>query len=107
MGGYATRMNPNDPWSHSVLAVQTFMTSNFADQIGMHRNNIYGIIRNIVDLVMEWEDGKYLILKDPMKPILRIYEVPDSFGEEDEMDDEDLEEDEGPELDEEGNPAPL
>jgi translation initiation factor 3 subunit D len=105
--GYATRIAPNDPWSHSVLAVQTFMTSNFADQIGMHRNNLYGIIRNIVDLVNEWDDGKYLILKDPMKPILRIYEVPWSFGDEDEMDDEDAEEDDGPELDEEGNPAPM
>jgi translation initiation factor 3 subunit D len=108
--GYATRNSPNDQWyhsSHSLLAVQTFMTNNFADQIGMHRNNMFGIIRNIVDLVMEWDDGKYLILKDPMKPILRLYEVPWSFGEEDDLDEEDLEEDDGPELDEEGNPAPL
>jgi translation initiation factor 3 subunit D len=105
--GYATRTNPNDPWTHSLLSVQTLMTSNFAEQIGMHKNNLYGIIRNIVDLVMEWEDGKYLILKDPMKPIMRIYAVPDDFGDDYEMDEDDMDEDDGPELDEEGNPTPM
>lgn len=105
--GYATRKDPNDPWTHSVLHVQTLRTNDFASQIGMHRNNMYGIIRNIVDIVMEWDDGKYLILKDPMKHILRIYEVDPSFGDEDEEDDAEVDEDDDPEVDEEGNIAPM
>jgi len=108
--GYVTRMDPSQPWTHtnhSCLSVATYMTSNFAEQIGMHKNNMYGILRNIVDLLMEWEDGKYLILKDPMKPILRIYEVPADFGEDGDEEDDDMEEDDGPDLDEEGNPTPM
>merc|ERR1719181_1481782 len=38
--GYASRIN-NDPWSHSVLSVQTHITEQFASQIGMHRNNVF------------------------------------------------------------------
>lgn len=105
--GYVSRQVPSDPWSHSVLGVQTYHTDGFAEQIGLTRNNMFGILRNIIDLVMSWEDGKYLILKDPTKSVMRMYEVPwDTFGEEDEaVGDEEEEED--PELDEDGNvPVP-
>jgi len=74
--GYASRNDPKDPWTHSILAVQTHITDNFAEQIGMHRNNVFGIIRNIVDIVMDYPDGKYLLIKDPMKSVMRIFEVP-------------------------------
>lgn len=106
--GYVTRNRPNDPWSHVCLGVQTHQTDGFADQIGMTRNNAYGILRNIIDLVMGWPDGKYLVLKDPTKSVMRIYEVPwDAFGEEDDGEGEE-EEDEGdvPDLDEDGNVRP-
>merc|ERR1712003_234262 len=63
--GYVSRQTPNDPWSHSVLGVQTYPTDGFAEQIGLTRNNMFGILRTIIDLVMQWEDGKYLLLKDP------------------------------------------
>jgi len=105
--GYVTRVTPADPWSHSVLGVQTNYTDQFAEQIGMTRNNVFGILRNIIDLVMSWEDGKYLILKDPTKAVMRIYEVPwDALGGED--DEEELD-DEGdaPDLDADGNVVPT
>jgi len=103
--GYVSRQNPKDPWSHALLGVQTYATSGFAEQIGLTRNNMFGIIRNIVDLVMSWDDGKYLILKDPTKSVLRIHEVPwDTFQDEDEDDEEEEEEEE--DLDEDGNVIP-
>jgi len=105
--GYVTRTNPSDPWTHSALSVQTHITDKFAEQIGMHKNNVYGVIRNIVNLVMGWDDGKYLLIKDPIKSFLRIYEVPwDSFDAQEEGDDEEDDDDEGVELDEEGNVKP-
>lgn len=106
--GYATRSHPGDERNHTVLGVQTYHTDGFAEQIGMTRNNLYGILRNIIDLVMGFEDGKYLLLKDPTKSVMRVYEVPwDAFGDEGD-DDEGEEEDEGDgqELDEEGNVIP-
>lgn len=105
--GYASRIDAKDPWSHSILSVQTHITERFAEQIGMHTNNVYGIIRSIVNMVMGWDDGKYLLLKDPMKSVIRFYEVPwETFAEEDGGDEEEEAEDEGPELDEEGRPLP-
>mmetsp|Transcript_2851 Transcript_2851/g.7253 ORF Transcript_2851/g.7253 Transcript_2851/m.7253 type:complete len:575 (+) Transcript_2851:119-1843(+) len=104
--GYASRMRPNDPWSHTILGVQTYNTDSFAEQIGMTRNNAYGILRNIIDVVMAYDDGKYLIMKDPIKSLLRIYEIPwDTFQDEDGDGDEEDEE-EARELDEDGNEVP-
>lgn len=105
--GYVSRQQPNDPWSHSVLGVQTHLTDGFAEQIGLTRNNMFGILRTIIDLVMQWEDGKYLILKDPTKSVLRMYELPwDTFRSDDESGEEEDEE-EDQELDEDGNIAPV
>jgi translation initiation factor 3 subunit D len=43
----------------------------------------------IVDLLMKMDPGKYLILKDPNKPFVRIYSVPPTeFESEDEESDE-------------------
>jgi len=103
--GYVSRLHPNDPWSHTVLGVQTYLTDGFADQIALTRNNMFGILRTIIDLVMSWEDGKYLLLKDPTKSMLRAYEVNwERFGEDD--GEGDVEEEEDQEIDDEGNVAP-
>jgi len=104
--GFVTRRAPSDPWSHQVLGMQTHYTQSFAEQMGMSRSNAFGILRNIVDLVMQWDDGKYLILKDPTKPVMRIYAVPwDELAEEEE-DEGDGEEEDTRELDEDGNVVP-
>jgi len=105
--GYVSRAQPSDPHTHSVLGVQTYHTDNFADQIGLTRNNAYGILRTIVNTIMQWEDGKYLLLKDPMKTVMRIYELPwEAFRSEDEGDDGDEDDEDDQELDEDGNVAP-
>ena len=43
---------------------------------------------------MSLEDGKFVIVKDPNKPVLRIYSVPPNTFEDDE-DEEDEEDEEG------------
>ena len=55
---------------------------------------------------MSWEDGKYLLMKDPTKPVLRIYEIPwDTFADEEGTNEEE-EEPEGEDLDDDGNVVP-
>jgi len=104
--GYASRANPKDPWNHAILGVHTYNTDGFADQIGVTRNNVFGILRNIIDVVMAYDDGKYLIMKDPTKSVMRIYEVPwDTFQEED-VGDDDEEEEDTQIRDEDGNVVP-
>ena len=43
-------------------------------------------------MVMKQSEGKYLIVKDPNKPMLRLYDIPDSTFESEE--DSDAESDE-------------
>ncbi len=47
-------------------------------------SNGWGIVRTIADMCLKQEeDGKFVLVKDPNKPILRLYEVPaGSFDEE-------------------------
>jgi translation initiation factor 3 subunit D len=51
-------------------------------------NNGWGIVRTIADMCLQRDDGKFVLVKDPNKSILRLYEVPVGTFEEDE-DDED------------------
>jgi translation initiation factor 3 subunit D len=46
--------------------------------------NGWGIVRTIVDMVLKMEDGKYIIVKDPNKSVLRLYAVPAEFFDEEE-----------------------
>lgn len=47
--------------------------------------NGWGIVRTIVDMIrgMDKDNGKYVLVKDPNKSLLRLYEVPrETFEEE-------------------------
>lgn len=59
----------------------------FAAQMNLNLNNGWAIVRTFVDMVMREssEDGKYVLVKDPNKPTIRLYQVPkETFEEEDE-----------------------
>ena len=59
------------------LAVQVMKPKDFAQQINLNMDNCWGIVRALVDLCMKQEDGKYLLVKDPNKQLLRLYSVPE------------------------------
>lgn len=52
-------------------------------------SNGWGIVRTIADMCLKREEGKFVLVKDPNKSILRLYEVPTGS-----LDDDDEEEDE-------------
>ena len=60
----------------------------FAEQMNLNLNNGWGIVRTIVDMCLRKPDGKYVLVKDPNKPLLRLYEVPSNTFEEAEEDGE-------------------
>merc|ERR1719240_1342702 len=99
--GYVSRKEDSDPWTHTCLTVQTHHTDGFAEQIGMTQNNVYGILRSVIDLVMSLDDGKFVLLKDPTKSVMRLFQVPwDTFGDEEgDGDDDEEEEDDDDEED--------
>lgn len=97
--GYVSRKHIRDSAKHIILGTQQFKPTEFANQINLNMDNGWGILRCIIDMLMKMEEGKYLILKDPNKPIVRIYKIPDNTfesdddGDDDDDDDDDSEDD--------------
>jgi len=95
--GYVSRTHVKDTDKHAILGTQQFKPSEFASQIALNMDNAWGILRCLIDICMKLKDGKYLIFKDPSKPTVLIYDIPnDSFdSSEEESSDEEGEEGEG------------
>lgn len=60
------------------LRVQVCKPKDFAMQINLHMENCWGIVRAIIDVCLKLEEGKYIIVKEPNKPVMRLYSVPDN-----------------------------
>ncbi|KIW65051.1 eukaryotic translation initiation factor 3 subunit D [Phialophora macrospora] len=88
--GFVSRANPKSAANHVILGVMGYKPREFASQMNLGFSNGWGIVRTIVDLVRNFaetadeEDGenaapkdhKYVLVKDPNKPVIRLYEVP-------------------------------
>ncbi|OXU23485.1 hypothetical protein TSAR_016887 [Trichomalopsis sarcophagae] len=90
--GYVSRASVRDSSKHVILETQQYKPNEFATQINLNMDNAWGILRCIIDICMNQKDGKYLIMKDPNKPMIRLYDIPDntfeSEGEEEDSDEE-------------------
>jgi translation initiation factor 3 subunit D len=103
--GFVSRANPRSATSHVILGVVGYKPREFALQMNLNLGNGWGIVRTIVDRIRslkddeeeeEEEEGgekkqpqeekvkKYILVKDPNKPVLRLYSVPPNTFEEDE-----------------------
>lgn len=52
--------------------------------MNLNLSNGWGIVRTIVDLCMKMPEGKYVLVKDPNKPVLILYDVPANTFDDDE-----------------------
>ena len=75
------------PDKHVILGVVGYDPRKFAEQMNLNLANGWGIVRTIVDMCRSMKDGKYVLVKDPNKPLLRLYDVPISTFEEEDGDD--------------------
>ncbi|KAF1999433.1 translation initiation factor eIF-3, subunit D [Amniculicola lignicola CBS 123094] len=91
--GFVSRANPKNNNDHVILGVLTNKPRDFATQMALSLNNGWGIVRTIVDMVSKMDDGKYVLVKDPNKPLLRLYSVPDHTFEEEVEEPQPIEED--------------
>lgn len=73
---FVSRANPKSNDKHVVLGVVGWKPRDFANQMNLQLSNGWGIVRTIADMCLKREDGKYILVKDPNKNILRLYEVP-------------------------------
>lgn len=90
---FVSRVNPRSNDKHVILGVVGWKPRDFANQMNLSLNNGWGIVRTIADMILAAEEGKYVLVKDPNKSILRLYEVPAGSFEDDE---EESEEEEAP-----------
>ncbi|ROV97902.1 hypothetical protein VSDG_04942 [Cytospora chrysosperma] len=85
--GFVSRVNPKINDKHVILGVIGWKPRDFANQMNLSLSNGWGIVRTISDMVLKnegAEDAKYVLVKDPNKSILRLYEVPAGSLDEDE-----------------------
>ncbi|KAG6136933.1 hypothetical protein E4U12_000945 [Claviceps purpurea] len=83
--GFVSRVNPRLNDKHVILGVIGWKPRDFANQMNLSLSNGWGIVRTIADMCLnrEEEESKFVLVKDPNKSILRLYEVPaGSFEEE-------------------------
>lgn len=45
--------------------------------MSLNPDHCWGIVRALVDMLMKQPEGKYLLVKDPNKELLRLYAVPE------------------------------
>lgn len=86
--GFVSRANPKTNDKHVILGVVGWKPRDFANQMNLSLSNGWGIVRTISDMCLKREEGKFVLVKDPNKSILRLYEVPaGSFDDDDGEDD--------------------
>ncbi|KIK53278.1 hypothetical protein GYMLUDRAFT_179114 [Collybiopsis luxurians FD-317 M1] len=83
--GYVSRSNPRDAARHVILSTASVRPTDFAGQLNVSLTNGWGIVRTVADLCMKMPEGKYVLVKDPNRPVIRLYAIPAStFSGEDE-----------------------
>lgn len=87
--GYVSRRMPNDNNRHVVLGTQVFKPKELAAQINLNINNCWAVLELIINQIKNLDNGRFLLLKDPNKAVLRIYRVPEGTFDTDDEDDED------------------
>ena len=81
--GFVSRTNPKLNESHVILGTGVYKPRELAPLINLNPANSWGILKAIIDLCLTLDEGKYLLLKDPNKPVVRFYSVPtNAFDEE-------------------------
>lgn len=87
--GLVSRIGPNTATKHDILMVQTHATAKLAKQMTINIQNGWGIVRSLIDIVLQQEDGEYILFKDPQREVLKLIAVPEEDEDEDEDGDED------------------
>ncbi|CAB3411586.1 unnamed protein product [Caenorhabditis bovis] len=93
--GYVSRANFRSTQNHVILGSQYVKPMEFANNISLSMDNCWGILRCVIDSCMKQKPGKYLLMKDPQAPIIRLYALPDGTfeSEHDESEEESSDED--------------
>jgi len=71
-----SRVQPKDANNHVILGVRTYKLVEFATSTSVDEANVWGIVKALADTCLAFDEGKYVLLKDPNQPIIRVFSVP-------------------------------
>jgi len=86
--GYVSRLSVKNSSQHEILGVHQARPMEFARSVGMNLDNSWGILRAIIDFFMKQPNGRYIMIKDPVQNIVRIYSMPEEESDSEEDDSE-------------------
>ncbi|KAI9098143.1 eukaryotic translation initiation factor 3 subunit D [Phlyctochytrium arcticum] len=75
--GFVSRNHPRDRSRHIILGCSTLKPMDLTAQMNFKVGNGWGILKTFINQVATYDDGKFVLVKDPNKSVLRIYSVPD------------------------------
>lgn len=70
---YVTRQHFASPDKHNLLSVQKIRTKDLLQNLNLAYNNSWGVFKFVLDTIKNQQDGKYAIVKDHLKQVVRIY----------------------------------
>lgn len=73
--GFVSRISPRDAQRHAILAIGSYKPRELASQMNLSLTNGWGVVRTIVDVCMKQPEGKFVIVRDPNKAIMRVYKA--------------------------------
>eukprot|EP01133_Synstelium_polycarpum_P004044 gene4044-4686_t len=76
--GYVSRSYPTDPSSHVVLRGEMLNVNNLNALNRVDMRNAWGILKRLIQSCMKLPNGKYLLHRDPNRPVVNIYSVPEN-----------------------------
>ncbi|KAI0217247.1 hypothetical protein L0F63_002875 [Massospora cicadina] len=70
------RAHPKENRRHQILTTMQYRPQDFVSQMNFQLSTGWGIVHTIVNLCLQLEEGHYMMVKDPNKPIIRLYSIP-------------------------------
>jgi len=73
--GYVSRNNPKDSNNHVILGVDFHRTNSFISELGVRVENMWGILSYVINIFKTFEDGNYVLFREPNINELTVYRL--------------------------------
>ncbi|KAJ1798813.1 hypothetical protein LPJ59_002258 [Coemansia sp. RSA 2399] len=85
--GFVSRATPRDRTRHGILGFQSYTPSDLLAQHKLSEFRGWGIVKAIVDMCLQLDEGRYVIMRDPNRSVICVYSVPPGTFENDDNED--------------------
>jgi len=76
--GWLSRVNVKDSHTHAILGVSDHSPQELAQELGLDLTQVWGALKHLIQIFQEkFEEGSYIILRDPSRKSIHIYAVPE------------------------------